>query len=174
MSPIYIRGDVVVQFNILMIRYCSRSDGWPTYHLANVVDDHLMKITHVIRGEEWLPFCPLACFPLRTVLGGLISMPQFASLFLACLKPDWKWKTEQNGMVTVWVFPVFPNELDRFQRRGEVLIRLPGKAAISRMRYQYACLSWAGTPERIRRYLTLKALIREFSLERVGKHGSKI
>ena len=79
-----IRGWVVVNTNNLDDKVIFKSDGMPTYHLANVVDDYLMKITHVIRGEEWLPSAPLHVL-LYKFLGW--SMPQFAH-FPLILKPD--------------------------------------------------------------------------------------
>src|SRR5690606_28314198 len=81
-----IRGWVLVHSNTLDDKVLMKSDGMPTYHLANIVDDHLMGITHVIRGEEWLPSAPLHVL-LYKYLGWEDTMPQFAHLPLL-LKPD--------------------------------------------------------------------------------------
>jgi glutamyl-tRNA synthetase len=81
-----IRGWVVVNTNNMDDKVVFKSDGMPTYHLANVVDDYLMKISHVIRGEEWLPSAPLHVL-LYKFLGWCKEMPKFAHLPLI-LKPD--------------------------------------------------------------------------------------
>ena len=81
-----IRGWVVVNTSNLDDKVIYKSDGMPTYHLANIVDDHLMKITHVIRGEEWLPSAPLHVM-LYKYLGWEDTMPKFAHLPLI-LRPD--------------------------------------------------------------------------------------
>lgn len=100
-----VRGWVMVHSNSLDDKVLMKSDGMPTYHLANIVDDHLMGITHVIRGEEWLPSAPLHVL-LYKFLGWEDSMPQFAHLPLL-LKPDGNGKlskrdAEKHG------FPIFP------------------------------------------------------------------
>ena len=97
-----IRGWVVVNTNNLDDKVIFKSDGMPTYHLANVVDDYLMKITHVIRGEEWLPSAPLHVL-LYKFLGG---MPKFAHLPLI-LKPDGNGKLSKRDGDRLG-FPVFP------------------------------------------------------------------
>ena len=81
-----VRGWVVVNTNNIDDKVIFKSDGMPTYHLANVVDDYLMKITHVIRGEEWLPSAPLHVL-LYKYLGWESKQPKFAHLPLI-LKPD--------------------------------------------------------------------------------------
>lgn len=100
-----IRGWVMVHSSSLDDKVLMKSDGMPTYHLANIVDDHLMGITHVIRGEEWLPSAPIHVL-LYKVLGWEATMPQFAHLPLL-LKPDGNGKlskrdAEKHG------FPIFP------------------------------------------------------------------
>jgi glutamyl-tRNA synthetase len=100
-----IRGWVMVHSSVIDDKVLMKSDGMPTYHLANIVDDHLMGITHVIRGEEWLPSAPLHVLLYR-FLGWEDTMPQFTHLPLL-LKPDGNGKlskrdAEQHG------FPVFP------------------------------------------------------------------
>ena len=81
-----IRGWVVVNTSQLDDKVLFKGDGMPTYHLANVVDDHLMQISHVIRGEEWLPSAPLHVL-LHKYLGWEAQMPEFAHLPLL-LKPN--------------------------------------------------------------------------------------
>ncbi|NJK98874.1 MAG: glutamate--tRNA ligase, partial [Bacteroidales bacterium] len=100
-----IRGDVKVNSSTLDDKVLFKSDGMPTYHLANVVDDYLMKITHVIRGEEWLPSLPLHVMLYRS-FGWENVMPQFAHLPLL-LKPDGKGKLSKRDGDRLG-FPVFP------------------------------------------------------------------
>ena len=100
-----IRGWVVVNTNNLDDKVIFKSDGMPTYHLANVVDDHLMEISHVIRGEEWLPSAPLHVL-LYQFLGW--NRPQFAHLPLI-LKPDGNGKLSKRDGDRLG-FPVFPTE----------------------------------------------------------------
>jgi len=102
-----IRGEISVYSSLLDDKILFKSDGMPTYHLANVVDDHLMKISHVIRGEEWLPSLPLHVAMYRA-FGWQETMPQFAHLPLI-LKPDGKGKlSKRDG--DKGGFPVFPLE----------------------------------------------------------------
>ena len=101
-----IRGDVVINSSILDDKVLYKSaDELPTYHLANIVDDHLMKITHVIRGEEWLPSAPLHVL-LYKAFGWQDTMPRFAHLPLL-LKPDGKGKLSKRDGDRLG-FPVFP------------------------------------------------------------------
>ena len=102
-----IRGWVVVNTNNMDDKVIFKSDGMPTYHLANVVDDYLMKITHVIRGEEWLPSAPLHVL-LYKYLGWENEMPEFAHLPLI-LKPDGNGKLSKRDGDRLG-FPVFPIE----------------------------------------------------------------
>ncbi|MCR4918730.1 MAG: glutamate--tRNA ligase [Prevotella sp.] len=103
-----IRGLVVVRTDIMDDKVLYKSaDELPTYHLANIVDDHLMEITHVIRGEEWLPSAPLHVL-LYEALGWQDTMPQFAHLPLL-LKPDGKGKLSKRDGDRLG-FPVFPLE----------------------------------------------------------------
>ena len=112
-----IRGDVTINSNILddKVLYKS-SDKLPTYHLANIVDDHLMGITHVIRGEEWLPSAPLHVL-LYKAFGWEDTMPQFAHLPLL-LKPDGNGKLSKRDGDRLG-FPVFPLEFHN-QKDGTV------------------------------------------------------
>src|SRR6056297_2716221 len=100
-----IRGTVKVNTNQLDDKVLFKSDGMPTYHLANIIDDHLMKISHVIRGEEWLPSTPLHVL-LYDALGWKKEMPVFAHLPLL-LKPTGKGKLSKRDGDKMG-FPVFP------------------------------------------------------------------
>jgi len=102
-----IRGWVVVHSSAVDDKVLMKSDGMPTYHLANIVDDHLMEISHVIRGEEWLPSAPLHVLLYR-YLGWESTMPQFAHLPLL-LKPDGTGKLSKRDGDRLG-FPVFPLE----------------------------------------------------------------
>lgn len=163
-----IRGDVVVNTSTLDDKVLFKSDGMPTYHLANIVDDHLMEITHVIRGEEWLPSLPLHIL-LYKALGWKESMPQFAHMPLT-LKPDGKGKLSKRDGDRLG-FPVFPLEWKNPQT-GEISsgYRESGyfpEAFINIL----AFLGWnPGTEQEI---FSMDELIQAFSLERVGKAGSR-
>ena len=104
-DPDEIRKEIEVNTNTLDDKVLYKSDGMPTYHLANVVDDYLMKISHVIRGEEWLPSLPLHVL-LYKYLGWEKEMPKFAHLPLL-LKPDGKGKLSKRDGDRMG-FPVFP------------------------------------------------------------------
>lgn len=163
-----IRGWVVVNTANMDDKVLYKSDGLPTYHLANIVDDHLMKITHVIRGEEWLPSAPLHVL-LYKYLGWEDSMPKFAHLPLI-LKPDGKGKLSKRDGVKGG-FPVFPLEW-KDPTSGEISAgyREDGyfKEAFVNM---LAFLGWnPGTEQEI---FSLDELIQAFSLDRVGKSGAK-
>ncbi|MDA9262294.1 glutamate--tRNA ligase [bacterium] len=163
-----IRGWVVVNTANMDDKVLYKSDGLPTYHLANIVDDHLMKITHVIRGEEWLPSAPLHVL-LYQYLGWEDSMPKFAHLPLI-LKPDGKGKLSKRDGVKGG-FPVFPLEW-KDPATGDISAgyREDGyfKEAFVNM---LAFLGWnPGTEQEI---FNLDELSEVFSLERVGKSGAK-
>ena len=102
-----IRGWVVVNTNNMDDKVIFKSDGMPTYHLANIVDDYTMKISHVIRGEEWLPSAPLHVLLYR-YLGWEDAMPEFAHLPLI-LKPDGNGKLSKRDGDRLG-FPVFPTQ----------------------------------------------------------------
>jgi glutamyl-tRNA synthetase len=163
-----IRGEVTVSTANLDDKVLFKSDGLPTYHLANVVDDYLMEITHVIRGEEWLPSAPLHVLLYR-FFGWEDVMPQFAHLPLL-LKPDGNGKLSKRDGDRMG-FPVFPTEW-KDPVSGEVYsgYRESGylpEAVINIL----AHLGWnPGTEQEL---FTMEELIQDFSLERVGKHGSK-
>ncbi len=163
-----IRGDVVVNTSTLDDKVLFKSDGMPTYHLANIVDDYLMKISHVIRGEEWLPSLPLHVL-LYKAFGWENKMPQFAHMPLT-LKPDGKGKLSKRDGDRLG-FPVFPLEWKNPQS-GEMSsgFRESGyfpEAFINIL----AFLGWnPGTEQEI---FSMDELIQAFSLERVGKAGSR-
>ncbi len=163
-----IRGEVVFESNLLDDKVLYKSDGMPTYHLANIVDDHLMEISHVIRGEEWLPSLPLHKL-LYQFFGWENSMPQFAHLPLI-LKPNGKGKlSKRDG--DAGGFPVFPVEW-KDPDTGEISsgYRESGyfpDAFINML----ALLGWnPGTEQEI---FSLNELVNAFSIEKVGKSGSK-
>ena len=163
-----IRGWVVVNTANMDDKVLYKSDGLPTYHLANIVDDHLMKITHVIRGEEWLPSAPLHVL-LYQYLGWQDSMPKFAHLPLI-LKPDGKGKLSKRDGAKGG-FPVFPLEW-KDPASGEISAGYKEdgyfKDAFINM---LAFLGWnPGTEQEI---FKLDELAEAFSLERVGKSGAK-
>lgn len=163
-----IRGWVVVNTTQMDDKVLFKSDGMPTYHLANVVDDYSMKITHVIRGEEWLPSAPLHVL-LYKYLGWEQEMPQFAHLPLL-LKPDGNGKLSKRDGDRLG-FPVFPLEW-KDPKSGEVSsgYREKGYFADGFIN-MLALLGWhaSGNQE----LFTMDELIQEFSLERVSKAGAK-
>jgi len=158
-----IRGHIVVNTSTLDDKVLFKSDGMPTYHLANIVDDHLMEISHVIRGEEWLPSLPLH-FMLYRSFGW--QAPLFAHLPLL-LKPDGKGKLSKRDGDKMG-FPVFP----LFWPYGETAkgYREEGyypEAFVNML----ALLGWnSGTEQEI---FTIDELINSFSIERVHKAGSR-
>ncbi|MDN3204971.1 glutamate--tRNA ligase [Algoriphagus sediminis] len=163
-----IRGWVVVHTSTLDDKVLMKSDGMPTYHLANIVDDHLMGITHVIRGEEWLPSAPLHVLLYR-YLGWENSMPEFAHLPLL-LKPDGNGKLSKRDGDKLG-FPVFPldwkNQKDGSSAPG---FREQGYLPEALLNF-LAFLGW--NPGDERELFTKEELIEAFSLERIGKSGTK-
>jgi glutamyl-tRNA synthetase len=163
-----IRGHVQVHSSQMDDKVLFKSDGMPTYHLANVVDDYLMKITHVIRGEEWLPSAPLHVLLYR-YLGWENVMPQFAHLPLL-LKPDGNGKLSKRDGDRLG-FPVFPIQwTDPVTKEISSGYREKGyyKDAFLNM---IALLGWH--PEGNQELFSMDELIKEFSLERVNKAGAK-
>ncbi len=163
-----IRGNVLVHSSQMDDKVLFKSDGMPTYHLANVVDDYLMKITHVIRGEEWLPSAPLHVLLYR-YLGWEEVMPQFAHLPLL-LKPDGNGKLSKRDGDRLG-FPVFPLEWkDPFSGEISSGYREKGyfpEAFINML----ALLGWnPGTNQEI---FSMTELIEAFSVERISKSGAK-
>jgi glutamyl-tRNA synthetase len=163
-----IRGDIVVNSSTLDDKVLYKSDGMPTYHLANVVDDHLMEISHVIRGEEWLPSMPLHVSMFKA-FGWQDTMPQYAHLPLI-LKPDGKGKlSKRDG--DKGGFPVFPlSWLDRTSGEVSLGYRESGYFPDACLNI-IAFLGWnPGTEQEI---FTMEELIENFSLEKTGKAGAK-
>lgn len=164
-----IRGEVVINSNILDDKVLYKSaDDLPTYHLANIVDDHLMEISHVIRGEEWLPSAPLHVLLYRA-FGWEDTMPAFAHLPLL-LKPDGNGKLSKRDGDRLG-FPVFPlefhNEKDGTVSSGYRESGYLPEAVINFL----ALLGWHGTGDQ--EIYSMEELIREFSLDRVSKSGAK-
>ncbi len=163
-----IRGHVKVNTDTLDDKVLwKRADELPTYHLANIVDDHLMEITEVIRGEEWLPSLPLH-YLLYEAFGWQDSMPRFAHLSLL-LKPDGKGKLSKRDGDRLG-FPVFP--LKWVNSEGEVSrgYREDGyfpEAFVNLL----AMLGW--NPGNDQELFTMEELVAAFSLERVIKSGAR-
>jgi len=163
-----IRKYVVVHSSTLDDKVLIKSDGLPTYHLANVVDDYLMKISHVIRGEEWLPSAPIHVL-LYKFLGWETQMPKFAHLPLI-LKADGNGKLSKRA-ADKGGFPIFPLSW-RDNQTGEISIGYKETGFIPEALINFlAFLGWnPGTEKEI---YSLSELIEDFSLERIGKAGTK-
>ena len=159
-----IRGKITIDSNTLDDKVLFKSDGMPTYHLANIVDDHLMKITHVIRGEEWLP--SLALHQLLYNAFGW-KAPQFAHLPLI-LKPVGKGKlSKRDG--DKHGFPVFP--LEWKSEEGIAKGYREEGYLPDAMINMLALLGWnPGTEQEV---FTLDELIQKFSMEKVSKSGAR-
>ena len=151
-----------------MIKLSFKSDGMPTYHLANVVDDYLMKITHVIRGEEWLPSAPLHVL-LYKYLGWEKEMPEFAHLPLI-LKPDGNGKLSKRDGDRLG-FPVFPIEWKNPESQEISSGYREGGYYPESFINMLSLLGW--NPGTTKEIFSLEELIKEFSLERVGRSGAK-
>lgn len=169
-----IRGDIKFDTNVLDDKVLFKSDGMPTYHLANVVDDHLMETTHVIRGEEWLPSLPLHHL-LYKALGW--NAPEFAHLPLI-LKPIGNGKLSKRDGDKMG-FPVFP--LAWTQAKGELSEAKTEEGMSSGYRENgffpeavinfLALLGWNdGTEQEI---FSLQELVQKFDLNRIHKAGAK-
>ncbi|WP_421977023.1 glutamate--tRNA ligase [Roseivirga seohaensis] len=161
-----VRDWVVVNTTTLDDKVLMKSDGMPTYHLANIVDDHLMEITHVIRGEEWLPSAPLHVL-LYEAFGW--EAPQFAHLPLL-LKPDGNGKLSKRAADQLG-FPIFPmNWSDPVTGELSKGFKESGYLPEACMNF-LALLGWnPGTEQEM---FTMDQLISEFSLERINKSGAK-
>jgi glutamyl-tRNA synthetase len=163
-----IRGWVLVHSSTLDDKVLMKSDGMPTYHLANIVDDHLMKITHVIRGEEWLPSAPLHVLLYR-YFGWEATMPAFAHLPLL-LKPDGNGKLSKRDGDKLG-FPVFPlNWVDPISGEKAPGFREQGYLPEAFLNF-LAFLGW--NPGDERELFTLDELVEAFAVERIGKSGTK-
>lgn len=173
-----IRGDVTMNSRLLDDKVLFKSDGMPTYHLANIVDDHTMEITHVIRGEEWLPSAPLHVM-LYKAFGWEETMPRFAHLPLL-LKPEGNGKLSKRDGDRLG-FPVFPLEWHD-PKSGEVSsgYREQGylpEAVVNML----ALLGWNpgkregdnGANPVFQEMMSMDELIRLFSIEHISKSGAK-
>ena len=160
-----IRGDIKFETNLLDDKVLFKSDGMPTYHLANIVDDHLMETSHVIRGEEWLPSLPLHELLYRAFEW---EAPQFAHLPLI-LKPVGNGKLSKRDGDKLG-FPVFP--LEWKNPDGTVSSGYREKGFLPEAVINFlALLGWnPGTDQEL---FTLDELVNLFDLERVHKAGAK-
>ena len=162
-----IRGWVKIHSSTMDDKVILKSGGFPTYHLANVVDDHLMEITHVIRGEEWLPSAPLHVLLYR-FLNWEESMPEFAHLPLI-LKPDGNGKLSKRD-ADKQGFPIFP--INWTDSNGERSIGFKEQGYLPESIINFlALLGW--NPGNERELYALDDLESVFSLERIVKSGAK-
>lgn len=164
-----IRGHVVIKSNILDDKVLYKSaDELPTYHLANIVDDHLMEITHVIRGEEWLPSAPLHVLLYRA-FGWEDTMPKFAHLPLL-LKPEGKGKLSKRDGDRLG-FPVFPLEWHD-PKTGDVSSGYRESGYFPEAVVNFlALLGWnPGTEQEL---FTLDELVQAFDIHKCSKAGAR-
>ncbi|MGN1172582.1 MAG: glutamate--tRNA ligase [Muribaculaceae bacterium] len=164
-----IRGKVVINSSILddKVLYKS-SDDLPTYHLANIVDDHLMEVTHVIRGEEWLPSSPLHVL-LYEAFGWQDTMPQFVHLPLL-LKPDGKGKLSKRDGDRLG-FPVFPLEWHD-PKSGEISSGYRESGYLPEAVINFlALLGW--NPGDDTEIMSMDELVAKFSFDRCARAGAK-
>ncbi|MEM8969743.1 MAG: glutamate--tRNA ligase [Bacteroidota bacterium] len=163
-----VRGEVKVHSSTLDDKVLLKSDGLPTYHLANVVDDYLMKISHVIRGEEWLPSAPLHVLLYR-YLGWEESMPEFAHLPLL-MNPDGKGKLSKRSGDR-FGFSVYPFDWKNPQSE-EVSPGFRESGYLPEATVNFlALLGWhPGNEEEL---FSLEELVKAFGLDRVSKAGAK-
>ncbi len=164
-----VRGEVVINSSILDDKVLYKSaDDLPTYHLANIVDDHLMQITHVIRGEEWLPSAPLHVL-LYEAFGWADTMPAFVHLPLL-LKPDGKGKLSKRDGDRLG-FPVFPLEW-KDPKSGEISSGYRESGYLPEAVINFlALLGW--NPGNDQEILSIDQLINLFSFEHCSKSGAK-
>lgn len=162
-----VRGWVKVDTAVLDDKVLMKSDGIPTYHFASVIDDYLMQITHVIRGEEWLPSTPIHVLLYRC-LGWTEHMPQFVHLPLL-LSPNGTGKLSKRH-AEQYGFPAFPTTWNTPELIVEKGFREQGYLPEALLNF-LAFLGWnPGTDQEV---FTEKELIKAFSLERLGKSGVK-
>ena len=164
-----IRGDVTINSSILDDKVLYKhADDLPTYHLANIVDDHLMEVSHVIRGEEWLPSAPLHVL-LYEAFGWADTMPQFVHLPLL-LKPDGKGKLSKRDGDRLG-FPVFPLEW-HYPKSGEVSSGYREAGYLPEAVINFlALLGW--NPGDDREIMSMDELVRDFSFDHCSKSGAK-
>ncbi|MBO0937789.1 glutamate--tRNA ligase [Fibrella sp. HMF5335] len=163
-----VRGWVNVHSSAIDDKVLLKSDGLPTYHLANVVDDHLMNISHVIRGEEWLPSAPLHVLLYR-YLGWEATMPQFAHLPLL-LKPEGNGKLSKRD-ADLGGFPIFPLQwTDPFSGTVARGFREDGYLPEALVNF-LSLLGWnPGTEQEL---FSMNELIEAFDLEKIHKGGAR-
>jgi len=164
-----IRGEVRIKSDILDDKVLYKSaDELPTYHLANIVDDHLMEVSHVIRGEEWLPSAPLHVLLYRA-FGWQDTMPQFAHLPLL-LKPEGKGKLSKRDGDRLG-FPVFPLEWHD-PKTGEISSGYRESGYFPEAVVNFlALLGWnPGTEQEV---FTMDELVKSFDISRCSKAGAK-
>ncbi len=161
-----VRGEITIDTSILDDKVLFKSDGMPTYHLANIVDDHLMEITHVIRGEEWLPSLALHYMLYRS-FGW--EAPIFAHLPLI-LKPSGKGKLSKRDGDALG-FPVFPLEW-RDPKNGDIAKGFREEGYLPEALINFlAFLGWnPGTEQEI---FSIDELVEAFSFDKVNKAGSR-
>ena len=164
-----IRGHVVIKSDILDDKVLYKSaDELPTYHLANIVDDHLMEITHVIRGEEWLPSAPLHVLLYRA-FGWEDTMPTFAHLPLL-LKPEGKGKLSKRDGDRLG-FPVFPLEWHD-PKTGDVSSGYRESGYFPEAVVNFlALLGW--NPGTEQEFFTLDELVEAFDIHKCSKAGAR-
>lgn len=164
-----IRGEVVINSSVLDDKVLYKSaDGLPTYHLANIVDDHLMEVTHVIRGEEWLPSAPLHVLLYR-YLGWADTMPAFAHLSLL-LKPEGNGKLSKRDGDRLG-FPVFPLEW-KDPKTGDLSSGYRESGYLPEAVVNFlALLGW--NPGNDQEVMSMDDLIRAFNLSHCSKSGAK-
>ena len=164
-----IRGDVSISSSILDDKVLYKSaDGLPTYHLANIVDDHLMEVTHVIRGEEWLPSAPLHVL-LYKAFGWEDTMPQFAHLPLL-LKPVGNGKLSKRDGDKLG-FPVFPLEWHD-PKTGEVSSGYREQGYLPQAVVNFlALLGW--NPGNDQEVMTMDEMVKLFDLSKCSKSGAR-
>lgn len=164
-----IRGKVTINSSVLDDKVLYKSaDDLPTYHLANIVDDHLMKVSHVIRGEEWLPSAPLHVL-LYEAFGWIDTMPAFVHLPLL-LKPDGKGKLSKRDGDRLG-FPVFPLEWHD-PKSGEISSGYRESGYLPEAVVNFlALLGW--NPGDDTEIMSMEELIAKFSLDHCSKSGAK-
>lgn len=164
-----IRGEVVINSSILDDKVLYKSaDQLPTYHLANIVDDHLMEVTHVIRGEEWLPSAPLHVLLYR-YFGWADTMPQFAHLSLL-LKPEGNGKLSKRDGDRLG-FPVFPLEWHD-PKSGDISSGYRESGYLPEAVVNFlALLGW--NPGNDQEVMSMDELIQSFNLRHCSKSGAK-
>ncbi|WP_321519373.1 glutamate--tRNA ligase [uncultured Bacteroides sp.] len=164
-----IRGEVIINSSILDDKVLYKSaDELPTYHLANIVDDHLMEVSHVIRGEEWLPSAPLHVLLYRA-FGWEDTMPEFAHLPLL-LKPDGNGKLSKRDGDRLG-FPVFPLQWND-PKSGEISSGYRESGYLPEAVINFlALLGW--NPGNDQEIMSMEELIKLFDLHRCSKAGAK-